>query len=55
MTTPKTTYTKPTVASAKLPHPPKVQTHIYKPSTSGKTPPVPIGILRKDSKETIET
>ena len=46
-TTPKTTYTKPTVAPTKLPHPPKVQTHISKPSTSGKTPPVPIGILQK--------
>ena len=46
-TTPKTSYTKPTVAPTKLPHPPKVQTHISKPSTSGKTPPVPIGILCK--------
>ena len=44
---PKTTYTKPTVVPTKLPHPPKVQTHRVKPSTSGKTPPVPIGILRK--------
>ena len=46
-TTPKTTYTKPTVAPEKLPHPPKVQTHIAKTTTSGKTPPVPIGILQK--------
>ena len=44
---PKPTHTKPVVTTAKLPHPPKVQTHIPKPSTSGKTPPVPIGILRK--------
>ena len=47
MTTTKTTYTKPTLAPTKSPHPPKVQTHISKLSTSGKTPPVPIGILRK--------
>ena len=49
MTTPKTIYTKPTVAPTKLPHPPNVQTYISKPSTSGKTPPVPIGILWKTS------
>ena len=30
-----------------LSHPPKVQTYIAKPSTSGKTQPVPIGILQK--------
>ena len=46
-TTPKITHTKPTVAPTKLPHPPKVQSHASKPSTSGKTPPVPIGILQK--------
>ena len=46
-TIPKTTYTKPVVITAKLPHAPKVQTHTSKPSTSGKTPPVPIGILGK--------
>ena len=47
MTIPKTTYTKPVVTPAKLPHPPKVQTHTSKPSTSGKPPPVHISILRK--------
>ena len=46
-TTPKTTYTKPTVQTVKVPHLPKVQTQMLKPSTSGKTPPVPIGIGRK--------
>ena len=43
----KTTYIKPVVTPAKLPHLPKVQTHTSKPSTPGKTPPVPISILRK--------
>ena len=42
-TTPKPTHTKTT----KLPHPPKIQSHATKPSTSVKTSPVPIGILRK--------
>ena len=37
-TTPKITHTKPTVVPTKLPHPPKIQPHIFKPSTSGKTP-----------------
>ena len=49
MATPKTTHTIPTAQSVKIPHPPKVTTHISKPLTSGKTPPVPIGILRKPS------
>ena len=44
--TPKITHTKPTVVPTKLPHPPKIQPHISKPSTYAKTPPVPIGILR---------
>ena len=44
---PKPTHTKPVVTTAKLPHPPKIQTYVPKPSTSGKRPPVPIGILRK--------
>ena len=47
MTIPKSTYIKPVVTPTKLPHPPKVQTHTSKPSTSGKTPAIPIGILRK--------
>ena len=46
-TTLKITHTKPTVVPTKLPHPPKVQPHISKPSTSGKMPLVPIGILWK--------
>ena len=47
MATPKITHTKPPVQSIKVPHPPKVPTKPSKSSTSGKTPPVPIGILRK--------
>ena len=47
ITTPKTMHTKPTVQSVKIPHPPKVPTQMSKQSTSGKMPPVPIGILRK--------
>ena len=47
MTTPKITHTKLPVQSVKVPHPPKVPTQLSKSSTSGKMPPVPIGILRK--------
>ena len=46
-TTPKITPTKPTVVPRKLSHPLMVQPHISKPSSSVKTPPVPIGILQK--------
>ena len=46
-TTPKPTHTKTRVIRIKLPHPPKIQSHAPKPSTSVKTPPVPIGILWK--------
>ena len=47
ITTPKTTHTRPTAQSVKIPHPPKVPTQMSKPSTSGKIPPVPLSILRK--------
>ena len=47
MATPKITHTKPPIQSVKVPHPPKIPTQPSKSSTSGKTPPVPIGILRK--------
>ena len=43
--TPKPIHSKTKVAHTKLPHPPKVQPYIPKPTTSTKTPPVPIGIL----------
>ena len=46
-TTPKSTHTKTTVVPTKPPHPPKVQPHASQPSTSAKTPPIPIGILWK--------
>ena len=46
-TKPKSTHTKTTVGPTKPSHPPKVQLHASKPSTSVKTPPVPIGILWK--------
>ena len=38
------THVKPPIQSVKLKHPPKLPT---KPTPSGKTPPVSIGILRK--------
>ena len=47
MATPKITKTKPPIQSVKLQHPPKVPTKLSKSSTSGKTPPVPHGILKK--------
>ena len=47
MTTPKIIHTKLPVQSVMVPHPPKVPTQLSKSSTSGKMPPVPIGILRK--------
>ena len=46
-TTPKSTHTKTTVIPTKPPHPSEVQPYTSKPSTSAKTPPVPIGILWK--------
>ena len=44
-TTPQSIHMKTKVAHTKPPHPPKVQPYTPKPSTSAKTPPVPIGIL----------
>ena len=46
-TTPKSIHPKTKVAHTKPAHPPKIQPYIPKPTTSTKTPPVPIGILRK--------
>ena len=47
MATPKVTHVKPPIQSVKLKHPPKLPTKPSKPTPTGKTPPVPIGILRK--------
>ena len=44
---PKITQTKPPIQSVKVLQPPKIPAKLSKSSTSGKTPPVPIGILRK--------
>ena len=45
--TPKATNPKPPIQSIQSKHPPKFPTKPSKPTTMSKTPPVPIGILRK--------
>ena len=47
MATPKVTHVKPPIQPVKLKHPPKLPIKPSKSSPAGKTPPVPIGILRK--------
>ena len=47
MATPKVTNVKPPMQSVKLKHPPKLPTKPSKPTAISKTPPIPIGILRK--------
>ena len=47
ITAPKPTISKPLIQSIQSKHPPKLPTKPSKPTTISKTPPVPIGILRK--------
>ena len=47
LATPKVTHVKPQIQSVKLRHPPKLPTKPSKSPPASKTPPAPIGILRK--------